>query len=525
MLIPMPPTVRLPLTALVLAALASAPAWAIDPTGARYLADGDELFWFLQLTDTHVGEDLGYGTADTDNLAWVLTAADTVINPEFIVCTGDLVDATNGLLLPTGQYQDEWDEYNGVLAGQSVTFFHDIPGNHDTYFDDGANYYLGNALIGTAYGQWHEAWSHSFAFGEYVFVGLNTADTTGSWAGFDHPEVTSEEQSFLADSLDAYSDARLAFVFSHHPVWDLEDGGDETTAILDEHGASLWASGHVHAYSAEQRGGTLHQVLDSAGKGDEQNLGIFAVDGDGVSTRALDLGQWPYVLITAPVDAALGGGNLYATPVSRNHDANPVRALIFDEDEPLAVSFSVDGGDAQPMEQISPWAWQGAWDATTYEEGTHEISVVAVTPSGSDAHFIEVTTAVTACDDGVDNDGNGYVDHDEDGGCDGPSDDDESGWTAPVDTGLDDTGPMDSHVDSPTEDSALDSALDSGSGGDTSTGSDSGGSDTGPGSTKGCDCSTTARSAWPSLGLLALVLWPWRRKRRGAVSRPAADRS
>ena len=111
-------------------------AMAIDPYGARYLDDVDELFWFLQISDTHVGANLGYGTADTDNLAWVLTAADTVIHPEYIVCTGDLVDATNGLLVPTAQYQDEWDEYNGVLAGQSVTFFHDIPGNHDTYSDE-----------------------------------------------------------------------------------------------------------------------------------------------------------------------------------------------------------------------------------------------------------------------------------------------------------------------------------------------------------------------------------------------------
>ena len=509
MLLAMPPSARFPLTALVLAFLAPGPAFAIDPHGVRYLDDAEELFWFLQVSDTHVGEDLGYGTQDTDNLAWVLAAASEVILPEFIVATGDLVDATNGYLVPTGQYQDEWDQYNGALAGQAVTFFHDIPGNHDTYYDEGATYYLGNSLIGTAYGEWHEAWSHGFAYGEYAFIGINTADTTGSWAGFDHPGVTDEERTFLEDSLDAYADARLAFVFSHHPVWDLEEGGDEAEAVLEDRGVSVWASGHVHAFSAEQRGGALHQVLDSAGKGSSQNLGLFAVDHDGVSTRAVDIGDWPYVLITAPTDAALGGDNPYAYVVSRNHEDNPVRALVFDPDGALTVSFSVDGGEAVPMEQVAPSVWQGGWDATLYDEGQHEISVVAVTPSGSDAHVIEVVTGVTACDDGVDNDGNGYVDWDEDGGCDGPSDDDESGWTPPKDTGLGDTGPGDSEVD--TGPGPGDSQAHTG---DSSVVRDSGGQDSGLRPGKGCDCSTTDRSAMASLGLLVLLLWPLQRRRR-----------
>jgi hypothetical protein len=483
---------------------------AMDPHGARYLDDADELFWFLQISDTHVGEDLGYGTQDTDNLAWVLAAADGVIHPEFIVNTGDLIDATHGYLVPTGQYQDEWDEYNGVLDGQSVTFFHDIPGNHDTYYDEGASYYLGNSLIGTAYGQWHEAWSHGFTWGEYVFVGLNSADTTGSWAGFDSPGVTEDERAFLAESLEAYADARLAFVFSHHPMWDLEEGADETAGLLEEHGVSAWASGHVHAHSVEQRGTVLHQVLDSAGKGSGENLGLYAVDHDGVSTRALDIGDWPFVMITAPVDAGLGGGNPYAYTVSVNHDANPVRALVFDEEPPLTVALYVDGGEPLTLEEVAPSVWQCAWDATGYGEGEHELSVVAVTPSGTQSHTIQVQLGVTACDDGVDNDGNGYTDHDEDGGCDGPSDDDESGWSPPEDTGVTDTGSGDSAVET-----GLDPSDSERHTGDTSRVLDSGAHDTGLRLARGCDCSSTARSAWPSLGLLALLLWPVGRRRRG----------
>jgi hypothetical protein len=507
------------LLSMAIAALALPVAGAADPGAARYLDDSDEIFWFLQISDTHVGADLGYGTQDTDSIGWVLEASDSVIVPEFIVCTGDLVDATDGWLVPSGQYQSEWDEYNGVLAGRAVTFFHDLPGNHDTYFDEGATHYLGNSLIGTAYGVWHEPWSHSFPWGgEYLFVGLNTADTTGAWAGFDQPGLVEDELGFLEESLDAWSDARLAFVFSHHPLEDLEEGADEVQASLAEGGISAWGAGHVHAYSAEQRDGTLHLVLDSAGKGDERNLGLYAVDHDGVALRAATIGSWPLTLITAPTDAALGGENPHATTVSVNHDANPVRALVFDENPPLQVYFRVDGGESVAMEELEPSIWQGVWDATGLSEGRHELAVHAVSESGSDSHVIAVNLGVTECDDGVDNDGNGYVDHDEDGGCWGPSDDDESGWSAPVDSGDPDTGPSDSGSgDTGPADSRVEPVDSAGETGDTSAREDTDAGDTGLGGVKLCGC-TAGVQALPSLGLLGLLgllLWPLRRGREG----------
>lgn len=496
------------LASLALLALAP-PALALDPHGARYLDDAGELFWFLQLSDTHVGADMIYGTQDTDNLSWTIEAAAEVILPEFIVCTGDLVDATNGYLVPTAQYQEEWDEYNETLADQVVTFFHDIPGNHDTYYDEGATYYLGNTLIGTAYGQWHEAWSHAFPYGEYLFVGLNSADTTGSWAGFDSPGIDEDERAFLEESLDAYPDARLAFVFSHHPAESLEQGGDETQVILQERGVSAWAAGHWHSHAQSFEGETLHLVLDSAGKSEGDNLALFAVDHDGVSLRSFDIGSWPMVQITAPVDAGLGGGNPYAKLVSAQHDANPVRALVFDENTPDAVMFWVDDGEEQAMEEVAPSVWQGSFDATLYEQGVHELTVRSQSLSGSNSHTIEIELGVTECDDGVDNDGNGYADHDEDGGCHGPSDDDESGWGAPVDTGTDDTGPLDSPVDS--DPGPSDSQ---GETGDSPSAADSGDEHGGIVQPKGCDCSTGDGPVLPTAGLLALLPWSVRRRRR-----------
>ncbi len=416
-----------PLVVLLVAPLAAA---AIDPGQARYMDDPDELFVFVQISDTHVGEDAGFGTQDTDSLAWTIGEAADVILPEFVVLTGDIVDATNGGWLPSVQYQSEWDEYRGVLDsyGMDVTFLHDICGNHDTYSDDGATYYLGNSLIGTEYAQWHETWVHAFDHGDYAFIGLNTADTTGSAPLFDDPGLSADELSYLEDALVEYADADLAFVFTHHPEHEMTRGSDEFLGLLEQHRVSVWGYGHTHETSSVLRGQTLQLNVASAGKSSAGNLGLVAVDHDGVAARATTLGEWPQVLVTAPVDARLGGDNPHAYPVSANHHANPVRAFVFDVSSPNAVTFSVDDGPDQPMVEVAPSVWQGEWDASAMPNGPHEIVVYATTPSGTDAHAIRVETTVTECDDGADNDGNGFVDFPDDGGCHSPSDDAEAGW-------------------------------------------------------------------------------------------------
>jgi hypothetical protein len=477
-----------------LAALAiAAPAHAIDPHAARYMDDADELFVFLQISDTHVGEDAGFGTQDTDSLAWTIGEAADVILPEFVVITGDLVDATNGGWIPTVQYQTEWDEYRGVLDdhGMDVTFLHDLCGNHDTYSDDGATYYLANSLQGTANGQWHDTLVHSFPFGEYLFVGLNSAETLGSAPLFDDPGLVADELTYLEDTLVDHADATLAFVFTHHPEHELTTGADEFLSLLAEHRVSAWSFGHTHEHSIVFRDQTVQFNVASAGKSSAGNLGLFAVDHDGLAVRGTTLGDWPQVLITAPVDGSLGGGNPYAYPVSANHNANPVRAVVFDVISPTSVVFSVDDGPDQPMTEVGASVWQGAWDASNLPAGPHEIAVVATSPSGMDAHAIRVETAITECDDGVDNDGNGFVDHPDDGGCSSPSDDAEEGW-APGDDD-DDTAPGDD---------------------DTAPGDDDS-SDTPAGADKGCACAQAgAPLAGPLPGLLGPLLLAARRNRR-----------
>jgi hypothetical protein len=407
------------------------PARAIDPFGARYLEDTDEMFWFLQISDSHVGEDWLYGSQDTDNLDYVVGETVDAVLPEFVVLTGDIVDATNGLWIPIMQYQSEWDEYRSVIDawGMDVTFFHDVSGNHDTYTDAGATHYVGNSLTGQFTGTWHDSWVHAFPFGDYLFVCLNTADTDGSTPGLDSEGLEQGELDFFEDALTSWSSAHLAFVFTHHPRWSFDYGESEMLDLLADHQVSLWGNGHSHDYDLEWRDATLHFNLDSLGRSESNNLGVFAVDHDGVAARGVDIGTWPIVLATAPTDTSLGGTNPYSYPVSAYQMANPVRALVFDPGTVVSVAFEVDGAADYPMVEVAPDVWQGEWDCSAETTGLHEITVWATSTSGTQSHTIEVEVAITECDDGLDNDGNGYTDHPDDAGCWGPSDNSESGWT------------------------------------------------------------------------------------------------
>lgn len=71
-----------------------------------YHQNADRLFWFMLISDTHIGAE---GAQDTKFLAWATREARDVINPQFIVNTGDLTDSTDGGIIPNGPYEDEWN--------------------------------------------------------------------------------------------------------------------------------------------------------------------------------------------------------------------------------------------------------------------------------------------------------------------------------------------------------------------------------------------------------------------------------
>ncbi|MGE5358638.1 MAG: Ig-like domain-containing protein [Bacteroidales bacterium] len=394
-------------------------ARASNPHLAVYSPATDRILWFVQISDTHIGVN---GSTDSDRLRWVVTTGKSVINPSFIVATGDLTDSTNGNIFgyPNGPYQAEWDQYKSIVDPYvNASFYYDIPGNHDGYNDADFSYYLTNSVQGRATGKTQLSWTQSLPSGEkYLFLGVNTADNTGapfslSFPYGDHAGLDSTELSFIQQQLNANASANLAMVFGHHPVTDTGASGDtwlfyghqDFIRYLDTFKASVYGYGHTHAYSQVlfkgntytglmAGDGVAYNNIASLGKSSSSNYSVTAIDCNGVSSVGATAGTWPVVLITAPVDALLGGAtNPYAYAVPAASD-NPIRALVFDAAASPAVTYRIDSGPTwYPMTRVSGPLWQGTWNASALAAGDHTIEVRAV---GSNTVSDAITVAVTS---------------------------------------------------------------------------------------------------------------------------------
>jgi 3',5'-cyclic AMP phosphodiesterase CpdA len=393
-------------------------AYAGDPHSAFYSPENNRIFWFIQISDIHIGTS---GSQDHDYLMWIVTDANSIIEPEFIVASGDLTDSTNANIFgfPNGPYQEEWDEYKAILAGNvDAGFYYDIPGNHDAYNDQYFSYYRANSIQGQATGNTQISWTRTFSFGTYHFLGINSADNTGDpfslfWPWGDYAGLDADELTYINAHLALNQDAALTLIFGHHPVTDtgysndtwLYYGAPAFIHYLDIYGASMYGYGHTHRseedlfagddYTGYMLGdGIFYFNVPSLGKSNDWHYSIIAVDCNGISCLTQAKGVWPAVLITAPVDHYLGSAlNPYAYAVPSSN-ANPIRALVFDANPIGQVQYRIVGSaDWNDMTRVSanPHLWEALWDTTALQSGDYTLEVRATSASGMMSDLITVT--------------------------------------------------------------------------------------------------------------------------------------
>ena len=89
-------------------------AEASDPHGAYSSPDNTRVLWFIHASDVHIGAS---GSADSSRLQWLVTTARDVVNPSFIVATGDLVYLRRQRLLRAGAVVQARVEIHEAPAG------------------------------------------------------------------------------------------------------------------------------------------------------------------------------------------------------------------------------------------------------------------------------------------------------------------------------------------------------------------------------------------------------------------------
>ena len=388
---------------------------------AYYYPSADRLFWFMILSDTHIGAD----STAADNLAWAVGPARLVIAPKFIVNCGDLCDSTNGGAIPNGPYKAEWDTYRKILldAGMTPDFYYDMPGNHDQYNDKTFSYYRFNSIQGVATGKTQPSWTLQFSYGSYHFKGactpgndgvsfsMDPEDNFGDHAGLDDTELADIDKD-----LSSQTNAQLTLIFGHHPFepyystpfdTGLTYGLPSFLELIEQYQVPFYGFGHTHNYRESFRTSFYYKTFSTPGidymnfaslgktsvmTGDYK-YAVMAVDGNGLSLVPAQPGVWPVVMITAPVDRSLGTSpNPYTYEIPQKSN-NPIRALVFDSKDVSQVQFSIDNSAVwQDMQRIAGTpVWQGYWNAATAAAGTHTITVRA---QGSPLVTHTITTSI-----------------------------------------------------------------------------------------------------------------------------------
>jgi len=347
---------------------------ASNPHSARYSTDSNKIFWFLIISDVHIG---AWGFTGSEDLEWAVTEANNVIRPNFIVNLGDLTDSTNWneAGYPDGPHIEEWIEYRDVLDRNGVveTFYYDLPGNHDHFGDKDFYYYLNYSIQGSATGKTQFSWTRTFDFGTYHFLGINTCGNDGAdfspyppYYG-DNAGLDTAELEFIRDDLEANKDADLTMIFGHHPIvtretfWsyytthDLSEnatqtaliyGADELATLMEYYHPLMFAYGHSHAnreefYTKDMSEGVLYLNMASLTRNSANNYNIVAIDNNGISTTSPIKGVWPAVIITAPLDRNLGMKNdpYTAGAADLAGGSTPIRALVFDKNPVTRVEY------------------------------------------------------------------------------------------------------------------------------------------------------------------------------------------
>lgn len=415
-------------------------AEAGEPSLAVYSSEESNIFWFVFFADSHIGEQIAGGDQDTELLNWVTGEGYDIIKPTVILAGGDLVDGTNGGVIPDGQHQEEWEDYEKILYFNWMTpdIYYDVPGNHDHYSDGEFKFYKKYSVQGKYTGNTQNSVSILFPFGKYHFVGVNTAADDGLPWPMDNAGLNEEEIKYLEEELEKNKDASLTFVYGHHPIDNLQKGKEKFLELLKLHKVSAYLYGHTHGYSINAVDSTLHFNVRSLGKSPDKHLGIVAVDNNSVSMRAFTAKDFPYVIITAPADKNLGGGNLAAYIASNGWQENPVRALVFDSSAVSKVEFRIDNGGWHAMVQSNKYQWIGSFDGTSVEKGAHTLEVRAISQKEA-SHKITFVIDETQCANELDDDNNGLVDYPYDGGCLSPADNDESGGAPATEESFEET--------------------------------------------------------------------------------------
>ena len=266
---------------------------------------GNKIFWFIQITDTQF---IWSNQDKIDMFSKFLNETNRIIKPLFIINTGDIVDADNG----RNQNIEEWQNYNKTLSENKInsSIYVDLVGNHDGSEDPHYSYFINYSITGSEYGATQISFNHSFPFGNYAFIGINTAKDSYNnlfdfaFGGF----LNTEELDWYENELKKYKDYDNIFVFGHHPpffspyykiISNLSSTGNSFYDLNKKFQVNYYFCGHIHSNYIQKEDG-LNTIITDNFDDNNGTYRIVVIDDNQLSTSIERVGKWPQGIITYP---------------------------------------------------------------------------------------------------------------------------------------------------------------------------------------------------------------------------------
>ena len=229
-----------------------------------------ENFQFVVVTDRTGGNRPGVFEQGVEKV--------NLLQPEFVMSVGDLIQ---GYTEDLSHLNQEWDEFDQFVDGLEMPFFY-VPGNHD----------ITNKVMEDLWTQRYGRTYYHFVYQDVLFLCLNSEEATpdqknpGMYNTRDF-YLSTAQRNYVQETLQQHQDVRWTFVFWHKPVWLYEES--ENPLLTDWIPQSGWSqvetwlkdrkhtvfAGHVHRYDYKERNNNDYITLATTGGGSALRGPIF----------------------------------------------------------------------------------------------------------------------------------------------------------------------------------------------------------------------------------------------------------
>lgn len=352
-------------------------------------AQSSQIIWFAHLTDLHISK--FYAPERNSQLRQLVHELVKYVKPVSIVVTGDLTDAKTKDMSGSGQYVEEWEEYQSIIrsssgSGSNFPIWLDIRGNHDN-FDIPSPNHRNN------YFRTHSYQGRKGNLGSYlenvrsngVNLGFLAVDATlkpGPRRPFNFVGALNQAQldylSGLANKSAKEHDATI--FFGHYPTSTILSHSPGIKDVMRN--GLVYLCGHLHnlhgivstMFVRHKNGLREAELTDWK---DNRYFRIMAIDHGVMSWKDVQFSPrdtWPVTLVTWPPGADTRAGD--REPLYLVETSTHIRLLVFSQIQIMSVKLNIDDGDLVTCDRSNLYSlWTAPWSHGLYSRGIHVIKV------------------------------------------------------------------------------------------------------------------------------------------------------